>query len=409
GNIWISSWGGGITVFDKDLNITAITHNSVPGSVWIKSKTVDDTLTVSTPPELRNIVQNVPTHPTYSVVTGLFYDTGLQSIWFINLFPNTGKAIVQYRDSKFSEEAASDPNSWRYYTHPFQNRTFPNHLYKITKDIFDIYWIASDRHGMIRMQTDENGVPIGWDTIDESNNLKSNEVLDVEADQDGYVWITTKAGLSAYLGGTVFDFREEYQPVGLKINDVFIDSQNNKWFATNEGVSLLRSSGSPFDANSWFHIVPRVSDIVRSNTFFADLPSKNIHSIFLDEFSGDIYLGTDSGITIIRSNPFAAAFTDFNSTKLGPNPFMIGDGTSADLRFYNLISGSQIKILTASGQLIRTLDPDNFEEIQGSQGKWDGKTESGDFATTGVYLYLITTESGQHTSGKFLVINKRTN
>ena len=63
-----------------------------------------------------------------------------------------------------------------------------------------------------------------------SHNIKSNEILDIESDEDGYVWIGTKAGLSAYLSGTVFDFREEYQPVGFQINDIFIDSQGRNNF-----------------------------------------------------------------------------------------------------------------------------------------------------------------------------------
>ena len=256
------------------------------------------------------------------------------------------------------------------------------------------------------MQANEDGVPTGWDILTESDNLKSVSVRDIQSDQDGYVWIGTAAGLSAYLGGTVFDFREEFQPIGLNIYNIFIDSQNNKWFATDKGLSVLRNSGSPFDAQSWFHIVPRKSDITRTNTFRADLPSEDIHSVFLDENTGDIYLGTDAGIAVIHNNPFTSSFSTFNNVQVGPNPFIISQNSTSILSFYNLITSSEVKILTANGRLVRRLNPDNFSEVQGSQAQWDGRNMEGELVASGVYVYLITTEEGEVSKGKFLVISK---
>ena len=42
----------------------------------------------------------------------------------------------------------------------------------------------------------------------------------------------------------------------------------------------------------------------------------------------------------------------------------------------------------------------------GSFGQWDGKNENGILVASGVYLYMITDENGNATSGKFLVIHK---
>jgi len=404
GNIWIGSWGGGIVIFDQNLNINSITANSSIGNVWLSSITKDDTLTIETPDEFQNLLFGVLADPAYIVITDFYLDTQENSIWLINLEPRTNKPIVHFKDAKFSDQVGTTSN-WAYYDHP-DNREFSNHLLCITRDIFGIFWMASDRYGVVRMQVDETANPIAWDRIDESNNLKSNAVRDIETDEDGYAWIGTVGGLSAYLGGNIFDFREEYQPVGLRINDIFIDSQNNKWFATDKGLSVLNATGSPFSAESWVHVVPQTSGVTRSNLVYADLPSQNIQSVFLDEETGDVYLSTDSGIAIIRSNPFAGAFTDFSKTAVGPNPFTIGDATESEtINFYNLISGSQIKILSANGQLIRSLDAGNIHEIQGSRGQWDGKNENGDYVTSGVYVYLITTEDGSSKSGKILVIN----
>ncbi len=194
--------------------------------------------------------------------------------------------------------------------------------------------------------------------------------------------------------------------MGFQINDIHIDSQNNKWFATDKGLSILRNSGSPFDPKSWIHLVPITSDISRLNTILVDLPSENINSVFLDENTGDVYLGTDAGIAIIRSNPFTSPFTNYENARVGPNPFLISENSLQFLRFYNLVSASEVKILTANGRLVRRLDPNNFTEVQGSQAQWDGRNMEGELVSTGVYIYLITTENGGTTAGKFLVIQE---
>ena len=168
----------------------------------------------------------------------------------------------------------------------------------------------------------------------------------------------------------------------------------------------MRSSGSPFDAASWAHIVPRISDVSRGNTYRADLPSEDIHSVFLDEKTGDIYLGTDSGIAIIHDNPFTSSFTNYDKVRVGPNPFVISEDLPSQLRFFGLISGSEVKILTADGRLVRSLNPNKFAEVQGSQAQWDGRNMEGELVATGVYVYLATTQEGDNSSGKFLVIKK---
>jgi len=405
GNIWISSWNGGITIFDSELNITTINRFSTPGNLWRRSVSIDDTIQVSTPPELQNVLSNQQDDPTITTVTDFLLDQTNHSIWMLNLFPSSDEPFVRFEDTKFSN-AAYNSNNWRYYSNP-ETAEWSNHLVAITKDIYNIFWFGTDRKGIYRMQIDDQGNRTGWDNINENkDNIKSDEILDLEADEDGYVWIGTKAGLSAYLSGTVFDFREEFQPVGFQINDIFIDSQGNKWFATEKGLSVLRSIGSPFDAASWAHIVPRISDVSRQNVFRADLPSENIHSVFLDEKTGDIYLGTDSGIAIIHDNPFTSSFTSYNNVRVGPNPFILSEDSPAYLRFFSLIAGSEVKILTADGRLVRRLNPDNFAEVQGSQAQWDGRNMEGELVASGVYIYLANTEDGDNSTGKFLVIRK---
>lgn len=404
-NIWIGSWGGGLVVFDEEMNIHPINNLTDPGQVWISSVESEDTITIQTAPQLQSIVYPAIPSSDYVVITDIRYDPRRQSIWILNYLPTNLAPLIEYKANRFDQRALN-PNSWKHFSGAFSK----NELNKITQDPFGDLWIsATEGVFQVRMQGD---TLLGTRRYQESDNLKINATTAIAGDQDGYVWVGTKSGLNAILNQVVYDFRETYQPIGLKINDIFVDSQNNKWFATDRGVSILKSSGSPFDPNSWIDIVPPNSSIapeqlaLRANVFVESLPSEVIHSVFLDDVTGDVYMGSVSGIAIIRNNPFTSPFKDYARLKFGPNPFILGDGSNTPLTFYNLAPGSEVKILTINGQLVRTLDPKNFNENKGAMAQWDGRTQEGNFVATGVYLFLISNEQGQDTAGKILVVRK---
>ena len=275
----------------------------------------------------------------------------------------------------------------------------------LTLDIFDNLWIGTERFGVVGMQITTSG-SINWTHIDENDNLKNNKVLAIAGDQDGYVWLGTQAGLNAYFNGNLFDFREDYQPIGLRINDIFVDNENNKWFATESGLSLLKASGSPWDPNSWSHFVPRRSEQQGKNIFPTNLPSKEVRSVFVDDKTGDVYCGTQSGLAILRSNPFTTPLPDLGQVKVGPIPFILSNDTSNKLYFRNLTGNSEIKILTSTGRLVRIINQSNSKDFLGSFAQWDGRNQTGSIVSSGVYLYMVTDEEGNATSGKILVIKK---
>ena len=154
--------------------------------------------------------------------------------------------------------------------------------------------------------------------------------------------------------------------------------------------------------------MPRNSSIeaARTNLFFEDLPTENFHSVFLDTRTSDAYLGTDAGIVVLRSNPFASTLSDFSSLKAGPNPYILGSSGADVFNFHNIVSGSQVKILTVDGQLIRTLDPQNFDEVKGGLAQWDGRNVEGKLVASGVYVYLVSSDDGQQEAGKILVVRR---
>lgn len=401
-NIWIGSWGGGAVVFDKDFNFHTINNLDVIGNVWVSSTEFDDTLSVETQTELRSVLSPAIPSTDYIVVTDFFMDRQRQSIWMLNFLPSNLHPMIEYKSNAFGEQALN-PESWNYFTGPFGK----NEVHKITQDPFGDLWFATTQ-GVVQVRL--TGDVLASEHYTETDGLKIDATISIGADEDGYVWVGTKSGLNAILNRTVYDFRGTYQPIGLKINDIYVDSRNNKWFASDKGLSILKASGSPFDPQSWIDIVPKNSSIdpeqlaLRANLFKENLPSEQIHSVFLDEQTGDVYLGTNSGIAIIRNNPFASTFQDYESLQVGPNPFVLSENNNSLLNFYNLVANSEVKILTVNGQLVRTLDPKNFSENKGAMAQWDGRTQEGNLVATGVYLYLISNEEGQQKTGKILVV-----
>jgi len=411
GNVWASSWGGGLAVFDDNLDLQLVSSHTESSIFWRKSVTRDDTVTTQVDPRLTSVLSPVPNNEFVSVVTDLLFDTNTQSIWVLNSAAGNNRALLRFRGTEFDDSAFNAAN-WESYSNPFGVREW----FGMTVDVFGDFWIASSYDdgslGVAQARLGENNLFQTASYTESADNLKSNATSSIAADGDGYVWVGTRSGLSAILGGNVFDFRDTYQPLGFQINDIYVDTENNKWFATDRGISILKGSGSPFSEDSWIHIIPRNSsvdaDIIssRKNLFIENLPSENIHSITLNEKSGDIYIGTDAGIAILRSNPFSSPFENFDLTRVGPNPFLIDGAENRPLSFYNLAPGSEVRILSVNGQLIRTLDRTDFSEIQGNSAIWNGRNEEGRIVASGVYLYLITTDGGQQTSGKIMVVQE---
>ncbi len=404
GNIWIGSWGGGLVVIDPDFRFYHFNNNKSTGKLWYYSVNQEDTLTVSPPDSVFNFLSPAVGDTQYTVITDIFVDNLNQSIWVLNFNPESHKPLIRHNQSYFNT-SSFQKTTWEQIGVPSNIVLQSNTVATITRDIFNNLWVGTGQSGVVGILTKSDG-STEWINYTEKDNLKNNQCLAIASDLDGYIWFGTKSGLNAYLNGKIYDFREDYQPIGLQINYIFVDSENNKWFATDKGLSILKADGSPWDAHSWLHIVPQNSEFFGENIFHSNLPSENVRSVFVDPTNGDVYCGTTSGLAILKSNPFTTPRQSLSSIQAGPQPFRISDKKSNYFYFYNLTSNSQIKILTVSGKLVRTLDKSKPGEILGSVAQWDGRNESGRLVASGVYLYLVSDEAGNSYAGKILVIRE---
>ncbi|HFE65247.1 MAG TPA: hypothetical protein ENK14_12660 [Caldithrix sp.] len=404
GNIWIGSWNGGLLVIDKNFNFYNFNNFTAPGDLWITSPTEDDTVQYAPPDSVRHFFSYTRGWPNLLVITDFLLDPLRQSIWIAALTVQSGRPIIRYKQTAFGQDAF-DSLSYERIAFPDYIDIINDQITDLTFDISHNLWIGTQNSGAVALQYDQDGT-MNWLWINETNNLKNNSCWAVAGDQDGYVWLGTNGGLNAYFNGQVVDFREDYQPIGLWINQITVDSENNKWFATDKGLSLLKASGSPWDPKSWVHFVPKNSEFFGDNIYRTNLPSENIRSVFVDNHTGDVYCGTSSGLAILRSNPFTTPLPDLNKVKVGPNPLILGGKENSYLYFRNLTGNSQIKILTTTGRLVKTLGGGANGDILGSFAQWDGRNEDGRLVSSGVYLYMVSDENGNSNAGKFVVIRK---
>jgi hypothetical protein len=90
--------------------------------------------------------------------------------------------------------------------------------------------------------------------------------------------------------------------------------------------------------------------------------------------------------------------SDLSRVQAMPNPWRSDRHSGTPVTFNNLLTGSTIKIFTASGHWVRTLNASTGNVT------WDLTNNKGANVASGVYLYLVTAGSSQKAEGKIVVI-----
>ena len=146
-----------------------------------------------------------------------------------------------------------------------------------------------------------------------------------------------------------------------------MDSQNNKWIITHQGVWVIQESMAYWPSEEGLH------------PYNSWLLSDIVYDVAFDNDKGLAYLATDKGISILQI-PFADNPIQVESIYISPNPFVVPDDEFVMIK--NIPSGATIQIMTITGVLIRNirLEPKN------SQYLWDGRNDRGEVVGTAVYL-----------------------
>jgi hypothetical protein len=227
-------------------------------------------------------------------------------------------------------------------------------------------------------------------TTDDSN-LPSNEILAVETDKLGLVWLGTTRGVavivnpfSALQDKSSVVIRNLDRVVGeIKVNDIYIDALNNKWLATNSGLWVVDPDGAEV-----------IATIDKDNS---PLPTNEILSVTIDDNTGRVFIGTSAGIYESASLS-VKPLTDYE-IECYPQPFNLN--TDNELVIEGLAEGSEVRILTANGKLVRSI------RTQSRRTVWDGRDTSGEKVPNGIYIVVATSEiSKESGTQKIAVIRK---
>jgi len=230
-------------------------------------------------------------------------------------------------------------------------------------------------------------------------NLPSLEVFSLAVDLEGEIWVGTDKGITVFyspelvFSGQNFDAQQiliqqgEYGQYLLDtetINCITVDGANRKWVGTNgSGVFLL----SPDGTNEIHHFTSENSPL------FSD----NIIDIAINEISGEVFIGTEKGIISYRSDATKGS-NSHNNVMVFPNP--VKENYNGKIAIRGLVDNANVKITDINGNLV-------FESYaNGGQAIWDGQNQSGERASTGVYLVFSTNIDGEESMvSKILLIH----
>jgi len=398
GRVWLGSWGGGAMFVDgaaaSFLNSYAAYGNmTITGMSEVQTITFDQ----STPVYKNYFAPAIEAPSDYIVVTDI-KEGPEGNLWFSVYNPLGGEFLAS---APFGVDGylSFNPADWVYFGATGAAASANKLITCFEIDDFGRIWIGTYRNGLYMLdynftisdQTDDQIYSFGI-----NDNLYDNEIRSIAADRDGIIWIGTAAGLNSWDGLNLYrhigDTNGLSGPLNNQINQIFVDNFNNKWFATNGGVSILQNGNSPWDSTGWRGLTTANSGLI----------DNRVNSVFVDRQSRRAVIGTENGISVYTGN-FAGYRENFKSVTAGPNPFRTGRSPNSPFTVVNLKPDAEVLILSVNGSLVRRLSRTNGL-VDGSRAVWDGRDEQGRAAASGIYLFVVYDQTGQAGQGKIALI-----
>jgi ligand-binding sensor domain-containing protein len=234
-----------------------------------------------------------------------------------------------------------------------------------------------------------------------NGNLPDITVTSIIEDKEGEVWIGTERGIARFIfpqfviTGSQEERRAQWlinedpdaaSPFLLRdisVTAMAVNAANQKWIGTAaEGIWLLNETGSAILKRFTAANSPLFSDAIRD--------------ISVNDVTGEVYISTDSGLSVYQDVPLAASSL-MDVLKVYPNPFLYEKHSSISIE--NLTEITTIRILGVDGTLIRTI------ENRGGRALWDGRDSQGRELGSGVYIVVALGPDGdQRGIGKVAII-----
>ncbi len=278
-------------------------------------------------------------------------------------------------------------------------------------------WIAMARSTPCFVLYDDNGTPTN--PYDDKNYIRKvfhdqrgSEVTPSEyycyvQDLNGDIWIGTNDG--PIIINSTTDFRTSdlcermiiYRTDGSSLGDyllkgeiitaIAVDGANRKWVGTeSSGVFLLEETT---DVNG----LRTIETIHHFTTADSPLPSNKILSIAINQQSGEVFIGTATGLVSYQSDAAEAA-ENMSEVYAYPNP--VREDFDGLITITGLMENSNVNITDVNGGLVARL------YSLGGLATWDGRNGRGVRVRTGVYsAQCVSADGKQYALVKILVIN----
>ena len=266
-------------------------------------------------------------------------------------------------------------------------------------------WIVLPRgHGLVVRDTNEtiaNPSDDNYRTLineEGEGGLPTNDVLCVEEDLDGEVWVGTAQGLTVFYAPETIFSSDSFDSQQILITQdgnvqilleteivtaIEIDGANRKWVGTEgSGVYLFSADG-----------LEEIAHFTEQNS---PLLSNNITDIALNQRNGEVFFSTEKGISSFQGT--ATNFDqEINSVTVYPNP--VEPDFSGFITIDGLAYETDVRITDVAGNAVFTTTS------LGGRAIWDGNNFNGDRVSTGVYLVFCTNSDGTATNvGKVAVV-----
>lgn len=361
---WISTWGSGLVVVDKNNNVVKVFNQSSPGFVGIAS---DVNYTVP---------GKVATDRNGNVWTSIFVTA------------DANKVLWKMRSDSTWETFSGSP----YGSHP-------GFMHGIVIDRNNTKWFINALIDRTESQTlvffnESRNIPgtaNGWGVLTEDNGVTNQRVQSIVVDHDGDVWLGTGSGvtiiteplnplqrISKVFLGAIRD---------LFVNCMAVDPLNNKWIGTAKGVFVLSPDGT------------QLLQQYNIETSGGKMLDDNVLSIAFDQKKGIAYFGTEKGLSSVEIAAVAVK-NSFTAIDLSPNPIYLPDHQSVEIG--GLVDESTIKVLALNGKVIS-----QFPAQGGGRAFWNCRDGEGRLVASGVYIIVAHNRAGdQVASAKIAVIQK---
>lgn len=224
-----------------------------------------------------------------------------------------------------------------------------------------------------------------------NGGLHTTDIYSLVLDKNGEIWVGTDKGITVFhnpsgvfQSGVNFDAQQikieqdgkvSYLLESESITCIVVDGANRKWIGTSSaGVFLVSADGT--------------EQLQNFNTDNSPLLSNNILCIGINQVSGEVFFGTESGIISYKSDATEPA-VEYSGVYAYPNP--VKPDYSGVIAIKGLVENATVKITDTEGNLVS-------ESISlGGQAIWNGKNQVGEKVSTGVYLAFISNKDGSKT------------